>query len=294
MLWVNLSFAQPLSLQDTLESANQGDKAALYNLGVIYANGWGVSENAGEAIHWFRQAATQGSLLARYELGLIYSDSDSIYASDVKAYVWLSLLGNDLLSWKNKGCRINIKETVTDKGLKMFEIGRWRYIGDTPLKWCSGGQESFTGNQEYLTTENKKIQRRIFGWLEINKDLEKLARRMPITELGESQFQIASAIYSGKGGAKQNYKEASNWYRRSAEIGNARAQYNLGSMYVNGLGMPQNQIQAFLWWFMAAGQGEKQALESLQSLSKSMTEEQVAQGQVLSTKCWESKFQDCD
>ena len=83
------------------------------------------------------------------------------------AYVWLSLLGNDLLSWKNKGCRINIKETVTDKGLKMFEIGRWRYIGDTPLTWCSGGQESFTGNQEYLTTENKKIERRIFGWLEI-------------------------------------------------------------------------------------------------------------------------------
>ena len=87
MVKVNLSFAQPLSLQDTLESANQGDKAALYNLGVIYANGWGVSENAGEAIRWFRQAATQGSLLARYELGLIYSDSDSIHASDVKAYV---------------------------------------------------------------------------------------------------------------------------------------------------------------------------------------------------------------
>ena len=87
---------------------------------------------------------------------------------------------------------------------------------------------------------------------------------------------------------------AYDWYRRSAQSGNAKAQYSLGLMNVKGHGMPRNQTQAFVWWFMSAGQGEKQALESLQTLSKSMTQEQIDQAQALAAKCWESEFQDCD
>lgn len=73
-----------------------------------------------------------------------------------------------------------------------------------------------------------------------------------------------------------------------------QGQYSLGLMYVKGHGILKNQTQAFVWWFMSAVQGEKQALENLHTLSKSMTEEQIAQAQALATKCWESQFQDCD
>ncbi len=295
MLSVNLSFAKPLTFQETLISANEGVKSAMYDLGVMYSNGWGVVENTEEAIRWFRQASAQGSFLARYELGLIYSNSDRINVSYMQAYVWWTLLQTDLVWWKNKKCRITFQETAVDDRLKMFEIPKWRYIGDTPFKWCSGGQESFTGKREYLTDKNDGTSKsRVFGWLKIKKDLEKLETKMSVTELAEAQFNVASAIYHGNGGVNQDFLMAYDWYRRSAQSGNAKAQYSLGLMNVKGHGMPRNQTQAFVWWFMSAGQGEKQALESLQTLSKSMTQEQIDQAQALAAKCWESKFQDCD
>ena len=35
-------------------------------------------------------------------------------------------------------------------------------------------------------------------------------------------------------GIVKNYSEAVKWYRKAAEQGNAKAQYNLGSCYYNG------------------------------------------------------------
>ena len=46
-------------------------------------------------------------------------------------------------------------------------------------------------------------------------------------------------------GVSQNYGEALKWYRQSASQGNASAQFNLGAMYANGEGVPQDYQQAF-------------------------------------------------
>ena len=42
-------------------------------------------------------------------------------------------------------------------------------------------------------------------------------------------------------GVSQDYEEAVPWFRKTAEQGNAKAQYNLGIMYVNGEGVPQDR-----------------------------------------------------
>ena len=46
------------------------------------------------------------------------------------------------------------------------------------------------------------------------------------------------------------------WYRRAAEQGVADAQYNLGFMYRNGQGVPQDDKQAVDWYRKAAEQGD--------------------------------------
>ena len=45
------------------------------------------------------------------------------------------------------------------------------------------------------------------------------------------------------------------WFKLAAEQGNASAQYNLGVMYFNGQGGPQNDETAVKWWRLAAKQG---------------------------------------
>ncbi|MDA1310441.1 MAG: hypothetical protein O2985_12665, partial [Proteobacteria bacterium] len=46
------------------------------------------------------------------------------------------------------------------------------------------------------------------------------------------------------------------WYRKAAEQGDASAQNNLGIMYRNGKGVPQDNVLAHMWWSLAtAAQG---------------------------------------
>jgi TPR repeat protein len=44
-------------------------------------------------------------------------------------------------------------------------------------------------------------------------------------------------MYANGQGVAQDYKEAVNWYRKAAEQGDERAQYNLGVMYAIGQGV---------------------------------------------------------
>ena len=43
--------------------------------------------------------------------------------------------------------------------------------------------------------------------------------------------------------------------RIAARQGLARAQHNLGLMYANGEGVPQDDVLAYAWWNLAAAQG---------------------------------------
>ena len=52
-------------------------------------------------------------------------------------------------------------------------------------------------------------------------------------------------------------------YLPIAELGNATAQYNLGTMYDKGEGVPQNYKAAIKWYTLAAEQGEADAQYSL-------------------------------
>ena len=45
------------------------------------------------------------------------------------------------------------------------------------------------------------------------------------------------------------------WYRLAAEQGYDIAQYNLGVMYENGQGVPQDYKEAVKWYRLAAEQG---------------------------------------
>ena len=45
------------------------------------------------------------------------------------------------------------------------------------------------------------------------------------------------------------------WYRKSAELGYAKAQYNLGMCYYYGQGVSKDISKALKWWRRAAEQG---------------------------------------
>ena len=72
-------------------AAEQGRARAQNNLGVMYENGEGVPENDAETIKWFRLAAGKGNASAQLNLGFMYFDGDGVPQNNVRAYVWWSV-----------------------------------------------------------------------------------------------------------------------------------------------------------------------------------------------------------
>lgn len=75
-------------LQVIFEKAKQGDASAQCNLGVMFMEGQGVSQNYAEAVNWYRKAAEQGDVEAQYFLGSMYGDGQGVPQSDVEAVKW--------------------------------------------------------------------------------------------------------------------------------------------------------------------------------------------------------------
>jgi|GEM_PF-6651388 len=53
--------------------------------------------------------------------------------------------------------------------------------------------------------------------------------------------------------------EAAKWFRMAAERGHARAQFLLGELYDNGIGVPEDVAEAINWYRKAAEQGNADA-----------------------------------
>ncbi len=88
-----------------------------------------------------------------------------------------------------------------------------------------------------------------------------------------------------KNALKRSNKEDVKWYTIGAEEGYARSQFQLGVMYMNGHGLPQDYIQAHMWLNLASANGNKSARDLLLRLSKDMTPESVIEAQEM-TREW--------
>jgi TPR repeat protein len=75
-------------IKEIREAAEQGDANAQDNLGFMYANGEGVTQNYAEAVKWYRKAAEQGHPEAQFELGVFYHFGYGVAEDDVEAVKW--------------------------------------------------------------------------------------------------------------------------------------------------------------------------------------------------------------
>jgi hypothetical protein len=82
----------------------------------------------------------------------------------------------------------------------------------------------------------------------------------PLADQGvaEAQFNLG-AMYDNGEGVPQNQAEAVRWYRKAAYQGSAPAQYGLAGKYHDGQGVPKNDAEAASWYRKAADQGEATA-----------------------------------
>jgi TPR repeat protein len=79
----------------------------------------------------------------------------------------------------------------------------------------------------------------------------------PLATQGRAMAQFNLGVMYAEGqGVPQDYAEALKWYRMAAAQGLADAQFNLGAMYAEGQGVPQDDAEALKWYRLAAAQGD--------------------------------------
>ena len=83
--------------------------------------------------------------------------------------------------------------------------------------------------------------------------LEKVEQAIEKAKQGDAEAQNdLGVMYANGNGVPQNYKEALRWLRLAANQGSADAQFNLGLMHYNGQGVPQSYQEAYKWYSIAS------------------------------------------
>jgi TPR repeat protein len=111
----------------------------------------------------------------------------------------------------------------------------------------------------------------------------------PLAKQGNSIAQgNLGVMYLNGHGVPQNYAEAAKWFRLAANQGHAGAQSMLGLLYVQGQGVPQNYAMAHMWFNLASAAGEELASTNRDRIASKMTASQIAEAQKLAAE-WKPK-----
>ena len=96
-----------------------------------------------------------------------------------------------------------------------------------------------------------------------------------------AQFNLG-IIYDEGLGVPRDYAEAMKWYSRAANQGFASAQYNLGAMYFEGRGVPEDFVQAHMWFNLSSqAQDNWHMTQDRDMTARLMTPAQIAEAQKL-------------
>lgn len=85
-----------------------------------------------------------------------------------------------------------------------------------------------------------------------------------LAERGDAsaQNELGLLYYEGRG-VPQDHRKAKEWFDKAVEHGHPGAQVNLGTLYLRGEGAPQSSQMALFWFTRAAGQEDALALAKL-------------------------------
>jgi len=205
--------------------AKRGNAEASFNLGILYEDGLGVSQNLAEALLHYKTAAIGGSFKAQYRLGLLYFTGKIVPLDKVKAKRWLTraAVGGDRDSIDMLEILSNTSSSERDRRFLLAETA-----------YASGDYLQAANIWQQLADDNDIISRTRLAW-----------------------------FYEKGLGVKRNIKHAAKLFRQSAIDGDADAQYALSVMLETGKGQTQNLEESKLWLQKAANLGHQAAALAL-------------------------------
>lgn len=116
-----------------------------------------------------------------------------------------------------------------------------------------------------------------------------------------AQRTLGKRYALGIEGVAKDLNQAVFWYKKAADRNDAEAQYYLGQMYRQGLGVPQDWVQAHMWFSLAGAASRKEIAPQNKELAEqnrkftetNMTPKQIEEAQALASE-WLAKHKRSD
>lgn len=234
------------------QAAEAGEPQAMNHLGQLYAMGYGVDRNYGEARKWYETAAEAGNSHAMYNMGSLYRGGLGVERNYVQAMIWYK-----------KAANLGHSTATNDIGWLYYQGGHGIDRNfQLALKWyrmaADMGHSMAMSNIGWLYQEGHGVTRDYGEALEWYRRAAERRNAIAMNNIG--------LLYANGWGVEQDHAEALKWFKSAADLGYATAMFNVGSLYRYGLGVEQNPDEAGKWFEMAAAAGHRGAKEELEKM----------------------------
>ena len=116
----------------------------------------------------------------------------------------------------------------------------------------------------------------------------------PLAEAGDADARYnLGVMYDNGEGVPQDDAEAIKWWRLAAEQGDVKSQNSLGIMYQYGLGVLQNNTMAHMWYNIASANGHEKSGGYRDELAGLMTNADISKAQAMARECMNSGYTKC-
>jgi TPR repeat protein len=188
--------------------ADRGDAISMFNLGLLYADGQGVTQDYVRAREWYEKAAEKGFPRAMGNLGLLYQNGLGVAQDYAKAREWYE------------------KAAAKGDANAMFSLGGLYESGAgvaqdyaKAREWYEKGADK--GEAEAMTNLGVLYEKG-YGVTQDHAKAREWFERAADKGEAEAMTNLGWLYQNGQGGA-QDYAKARELYEKAADQGNARA-----------------------------------------------------------------------
>lgn len=100
---------------------------------------------------------------------------------------------------------------------------------------------------------------------------------------GFAQYYLGMMYMKGQG-VEQDYKLASEWFRKASEKSIPQAQYKLGDLYLKGRGVPKDYEFAYVWFSVGSAHEHQLSKNAINKAKDKLSPEELQEADKLITK----------
>jgi len=284
--------------------AAQGEPDALYQLGLMYLNGYGDPRDPAKAVGYFERASAAGHQEATVLYARALMDGAGIAKDEAKGIRLVAKLAGEgharsqvvygtalefglhglekdpkaAIEWYRKAMDAgNVEGTVYYANALAIGNG----IDKDEAKAAELLKKSADDGHTLGMVAYGQALRAGRGVAKDEAEAFKLFQQAADKGYSEGQYEVGTSYLFGRG-VGRDPREAARWIDAAARQGSLRAQRMYGELYRTGSGVPVNRVEAYKWYTIAAarsgGTGDS-ANQARVTLAQTMSSGEIAEAE---------------